>query len=219
MTTFIYPCKGRITSPFGNDILNGQARIHYGIDLAHTGKVPIHAVADGYVSLSYLSESYGECIRVVHYIGGVTYESLYAHMRTGSRRFHNGDKVKQGDVLGYMGDTGYSYGQHLHFELHKGLWNYEKSNAVDPVNYLDGGVKVAAQSQKSGILLTGTWTDLREASETCVLIGKEYQPEECYLLQDGIHFRVKATFGSEDRTGKVLARLKERKILSVGYVK
>jgi murein DD-endopeptidase MepM/ murein hydrolase activator NlpD len=35
-----------------------------------------------------------------------------------------------------MGNTGHSYGQHLHFELHKGSWNYSKSNAVNPLNYI-----------------------------------------------------------------------------------
>lgn len=132
---FLKPCEGRLTSPFGHDILNGQARDHHGIDLAKAGMVPIHAAEDGVVSKSYLSSSYGECIRIIHKINGQTWESLYAHMRSGSRGYTEGQKVKRGAIIGYMGSTGYSTGQHLHFELHKGTWNINKSNAVDPTKH------------------------------------------------------------------------------------
>ena len=47
-----------------------------------------------------------------------------------------GQVVSKGQQVGYMGNTGHSYGQHLHFELHKGAWNAAKSNAVNPLNYL-----------------------------------------------------------------------------------
>jgi hypothetical protein len=133
---FIKPSEGRITSSFGSDILNGQVRQHFGVDFAQKGNVPIHASEGGIVSLSYLSKSYGECVRIVHKIKGKTYETLYAHMQTGSRKVKTGDKVKQGQLLGYMGNTGYSFGQHLHFELHEGTWNSIKSCAVDPLKYL-----------------------------------------------------------------------------------
>jgi murein DD-endopeptidase MepM/ murein hydrolase activator NlpD len=151
---FIYPCKGRLTSPFGKDVLQGAVRWHNGIDLAQGGTVEIVAAADGVVSLSYLSSSYGECVRVVHNINGQTYETLYAHMRSGSRKVRNGDKVKQGQVLGYMGSTGVSTGQHLHFELHKGTWNSQKSNAVDPLLYL-GKDTATVHVVKSGDTLWG----------------------------------------------------------------
>jgi murein DD-endopeptidase MepM/ murein hydrolase activator NlpD len=175
MVKFIYPCEGKLTSPYGKDVLNGEVRSHFGIDLAQGGTVPIHAVADGHVSKSYLSTSYGECIRIVHYIGGVTYESLYAHMRPGSRRFHDGAKVKQGDVLGYMGETGYSFGQHLHFELHKGLWNIDKSNSVNPVDYLEKeGVKVAGKRDIPVRLMTGTFKNKEVAEKFAKELKKKY---------------------------------------------
>lgn len=133
---FIYPTKGKITSRFGKDILNGAARIHNGIDIAQSGTNDIVAAASGTVTRSYLSSSYGECVFILHNIGGQQYETVYAHMRSGSRRVKVGETVHQGQVIGIMGNTGYSFGQHLHFELHKGRWNMEKSNAVDPLNFL-----------------------------------------------------------------------------------
>lgn len=127
---FIKPCAGKLTSGFGG------ARHHMGIDIAQSGKVAIKAAADGTVSRSYYSASYGECVMIVHNINGVTYETVYAHMRKGSRTVRVGQKVKQGQVIGYMGSTGDSTGQHLHFEIHKGRWNVQKTNAVNPLNYI-----------------------------------------------------------------------------------
>jgi murein DD-endopeptidase MepM/ murein hydrolase activator NlpD len=141
---FLKPCEGRQTSPFGRDVLNGQVREHHGIDLAKSGMIPIHAAEDGVISKSYVSTSYGECIRIVHTINGQTWETLYAHMRAGSRGYNEGQRVKRGSIIGYMGSTGYSTGQHLHFELHKGRWNIDKSNAVDPNKYFGDRPKASS---------------------------------------------------------------------------
>ena len=138
MATFIYPTDTtRVTSGF-----RGDRPDHHGIDLAQAGYHPIYAAASGQVSRSYLSSSYGECIMIVHNINGVTWETVYAHMRSGSRTVKQGDYVTQGQTIGVMGETGEAYGQHLHFEMHKGSWNMNKSNAVNPLDYLgkgDGG--------------------------------------------------------------------------------
>ena len=152
MTNFIMPAEGKITSRFGKDMLEGTLRNHFGIDIAKAGTVYIHAIADGVVSKSYKSTSYGEVIFIQHYEDGQTWESVYAHMRTGSRKFEQGDKVKQGTVIGRMGNTGFSTGQHLHFELHKGTWNYGKTNAVDPLHYIG---KVSAAQHINGIQVKG----------------------------------------------------------------
>jgi uncharacterized protein YgiM (DUF1202 family) len=133
MATFIYPTDTtRVTSKF-----RGGRSDHHGIDIAEPGNHPIFAAASGSVSESRRSDSYGEVIKIVHNINGVTWETVYAHMRSGSRKFNLGDSVKQGQTIGMMGSTGQSTGQHLHFELHKGRWNLSKSNAVDPLKYLD----------------------------------------------------------------------------------
>ncbi|QWG56883.1 M23 family metallopeptidase [Bacillus mycoides] len=135
MAKFIYPTDTtRVTSGF-----RGSRPDHHGVDLAEVGYHPIYAAANGQVSRSYLSSSYGECIMIVHTIDGVTWETVYAHMRSGSRTVKEGDYVTQGQTIGVMGNTGESSGQHLHFELHKGRWNASKSNAVNPLDYLGKG--------------------------------------------------------------------------------
>ncbi|PEW14821.1 MULTISPECIES: M23 family metallopeptidase [Bacillus cereus group] len=137
MTKFIYPTDTtRVTSGF-----RGSRPDHHGVDLAEAGYHPIYAAASGQVSRSYFSSSYGECIMIVHTIDGITWETVYAHMRSGSRTVKEGDYVSQGQTIGVMGNTGDSSGQHLHFELHKGRWNASKSNAVNPLAHLgkDGG--------------------------------------------------------------------------------
>ena len=128
---FIKPSLGSYTQNFTPN------KEHFGVDIALPGNVAIKAAADGVVSRSYYSTSYGEVIFIVHNLYGQTFESVYAHMRSGSRKFKEGDKVKQGEVLGYMGSTGNSSGQHLHFEIHKGRWNIDKTKAVDPREYID----------------------------------------------------------------------------------
>lgn len=124
------PATGRITTNFGWDVLNGARRYHYGMDIAKRGQVPIVAFADGKVRKSYFSTSYGNVVILTHNIGGTKVESLYAHMQ--NRNVTAGQEVKKGTFLGYMGTTGKSTGQHLHFELHNGAWNSSKSNAFDP---------------------------------------------------------------------------------------
>jgi len=132
LRNFMMPSEGRFTSGFGNRF-DGH---HNGVDIANSGKVKIVSTADGVVSKSYLSKTYGEVVFVLHSINGKEYESVYAHMKENSRAVAVGDKVYQGQLIGYMGATGDARGQHLHFELHEGRWNYEKTNAVDPMKFL-----------------------------------------------------------------------------------
>jgi len=132
MATFIFPSVQRVTSGFRT----ASRPDHHGVDFAQAGTHDIKAAAAGVVSRSYTSTSYGECIMVVHTINGQTWETVYAHMRAGSRRVREGQQVSQGQVIGIMGNTGHSSGQHLHFELHKGRWNIGKTSAVDPLSYL-----------------------------------------------------------------------------------
>lgn len=126
--SFTRPAAGYISSGFGGR----WGEFHYGVDIANSGSnVPILAAADGVVIRSYLSSSYGNCIFVAHSINGQIYTTVYAHMST--RLVGSGAVVSKGQQIGIMGSTGESTGQHLHFELHKGEWNYAKSNAINPV--------------------------------------------------------------------------------------
>lgn len=128
--TFTRPSAGYVSSTMG-ERWNKQ---HAGIDIAASGTVPVVAAADGVVSSSYFSSSYGNVVFVTHNISGQTWTTVYAHLS--SRQASNGAVVAKGQQIGIMGNTGHSYGQHLHFELHKGTWNYSKSNAVNPLSYI-----------------------------------------------------------------------------------
>jgi hypothetical protein len=71
-------------------------------------------------------------------VNGQEYETVYAHMVTGSRTVSLGDAVTQGQKLGVMGSTGDSTGLHLHFEMYKGRWTADHVNAIDPLTMLGG---------------------------------------------------------------------------------
>lgn len=128
--TFTRPAAGVVTSQMGTR----WNRQHAGIDIAASGTVAIVAAADGVVSRSYFSSSYGNVIFITHSINGQLFTTVYAHMS--SRLASTGQVVAKGERIGYMGNTGHSYGQHLHFEVHQGPWNASKSNAVNPLNYV-----------------------------------------------------------------------------------
>jgi peptidoglycan hydrolase CwlO-like protein len=126
----IMPASGRLTSGLGQR----WGSFHAGVDIANRGgNVPIYAAADGVVIRSYYSSSYGNAIFVAHSINGQTWTTVYAHMS--NRSVGDGAFVSRGQRIGTMGNTGQSYGQHLHFELHRGSWNASKSNAVNPAAY------------------------------------------------------------------------------------
>ena len=117
---------------------------HYGLDLGWNNNYggsnqPIFASADGtvYATNDYdkTGKSWGNYVKLSH--GGNEY-TLYAHLKDGIK-VKNGQKVKQGDLLGYMGTTGKSQGNHLHFEIYKG--GASTSYRVDPLplTYVFGG--------------------------------------------------------------------------------
>lgn len=129
--TFMKPANGPVTSNYGQR----WGKLHAGIDIGKRGSsVPIVAVADGIVFRSYYSSSYGNVVFLSHNVNGKMYTTVYAHLE--SRSVSEGETVSKGDLLGYMGNTGHSYGAHLHFEIHEGSWNASKSNSVDPRKYV-----------------------------------------------------------------------------------
>ena len=150
---FINPAPGsKLTSAFGNRTILGKKEFHYGVDLAKSGNVPILASADGIVVSRLKSvTTYGNVIFLNHVIGGKTYETVYAHLK--SINVKEGQKVKQGDIIGYMGNTGRSTGQHLHFEIHDGKWITGRPNAKDPMLYIDKEESVNNNSNKKKLYL------------------------------------------------------------------
>jgi hypothetical protein len=130
---FMRPTTGEVTSGFGPR----WGKLHAGVDIGKGGRnhaVPIVAVADGVVSRSYYSSSYGNVVFIKHNINGQQFETVYAHME--NRAVVAGQTVKKGQYLGNMGNTGRSTGPHLHFEIHIGSWTVDKKHAVDPVLYI-----------------------------------------------------------------------------------
>ncbi|MFD2638402.1 M23 family metallopeptidase [Piscibacillus salipiscarius] len=200
MATFIYPSVKRVTSEFRSNTRPD----HHGTDYAQPGYHEIKAVADGKVTRSYESGSYGQCIMIEHHINGETWESVYAHMRDGSRKVHVGDHVKQGQVIGVMGNTGHSFGQHLHFELHKGNWNINKTDAVNPEKYL-GRNLYAANLKVDGLWGSITTRGLQEALGTVEdgIISDQYKNDVTKMIVSGI------TFG---QGGSLVIRALQRKI-------
>jgi murein DD-endopeptidase MepM/ murein hydrolase activator NlpD len=108
---------------------------HNGIDISKNGNIQIVAAADGVVSNSKILSSFGEMITIKHMINRKQYETLYAHMRAGTRTVKEGDIVTEGQFLGWMGSTGNSTGQHLHFEVHEGS-NMGRLTSVNPLLYI-----------------------------------------------------------------------------------
>lgn len=107
-------------------------RMHTGIDLTPGNGAEIHAIADGVVrSASDATGGYGVNIYIDHIIDGKVVTSHYAHMQYGSMRVKAGDHVKVGQVIGLVGNTGHSFGAHLHFEI---LLN--GTQLVDPLPWM-----------------------------------------------------------------------------------
>ena len=111
------PVNKRISSPYGKRIVFGQRDMHMGIDIVGPGKGDIdgdniYAADDGTVLISKYNSSYGNYVVIDH---GGKISTCYAHMS--KRAVSAGDKVKRGQIIGYVGTTGSSTGYHLHFEV------------------------------------------------------------------------------------------------------
>ena len=137
-TGFICPLKSytRISSEYGwrKNPVSGVNKLHAGIDLAAAGGTPIYAAASGYVQVAgWSSGGYGNYVIIYHgkMSDGNQYSTLYGHMR--SVATSAGKYVQQGEVIGYVGSTGNSTGNHLHLEVWKGG---SKANAVNPRSYI-----------------------------------------------------------------------------------
>ncbi|MDE5411983.1 M23 family metallopeptidase [Alkalihalobacterium chitinilyticum] len=123
INSLIWPTEGDISDHYGT-----RGGRHFGIDIAAPEGTPIVSIKEGTVSRSYYSDTYGNVIFVKHDAG---LETIYAHMH--ERYVSEGDFVKQGQVIGTVGNTGRSSGNHLHFEVHVGEWNLRKTNSIDPL--------------------------------------------------------------------------------------
>ncbi len=126
--TYLWPSADSyyVTSTFGMRLhpILGYTRMHYGIDIGASYGTKIYASDGGVVITSEESYSYGNYVMIAHGNGRYT---LYAHMS--QRLVSVDDVVAQGDVIGYVGATGYATGPHIHFEI------YENDERVDPLQF------------------------------------------------------------------------------------
>ena len=111
------PINGaRLSSSFGmrkHPIL-GYNKMHRGTDFAAPSGTPIMASGSGTVTRARWCGGGGNCVKIKH---NSTYETTYAHMKSFARGIKEGRRVKQGQIIGYVGSTGLSTGPHLHYEV------------------------------------------------------------------------------------------------------
>lgn len=121
------PYRATVTSAFGWRIhpITGKRSFHNGVDLAVGSGTAIYAVRSGTVTESTYSSVYGYYVTVNH---GDGYSSLYAHMT--HYVVSEGEYVEKGELLGYVGSTGWSTGPHLHFTI------YYNGSSVNPMDYI-----------------------------------------------------------------------------------
>jgi len=133
----------RLSSGFGkrkHPIL-GYTKMHRGVDFAAAQGTPIYAAGDGVVEMAGRNGGYGNYVRLRH---NSTYGTAYAHMLRFAKAIRKGARVRQGQVIGYVGTTGRSTGPHLHYEV---LVNGKQ---VNPMNIkLPSGEKLAGGDLKA----------------------------------------------------------------------
>ena len=142
----VYPVVGdwRISSPYGDRVLNGEKQFHDGVDFAGSIDNTVVSIADGVVV--YDQDDYEEALRWVdkhhsagnmvilrHVVEERIYYARYLHL---IKNFvGKGDTVYEGGLIGTYGDVGYSFGAHLHFDLYDETW--KKLNPMDLLGKID----------------------------------------------------------------------------------
>ena len=140
------PINGaRLSSPFGmrKHPIDGFNKMHRGTDFAAKEGTPVMASGDGIVVRAKWCGGGGNCIKIKH---NSTYQTIYAHLKNFASGIRSGVRVKQGQIIGYVGSTGKSTGPHLHYEV------------------IEGGKKINSQTLKlpSGKVLKGKDRELFE---------------------------------------------------------
>jgi murein DD-endopeptidase MepM/ murein hydrolase activator NlpD len=140
-TPSVYPVDGFLARGFGvkPDPFTGENRLHSGLDVAASIGTPVHATADGKVASAEYQPQFGNLITLDH---GDGVQTCYGHLS----RFTVKPKAKvhRGDVIGYVGNTGYSTGPHCHYEVHI------DGRPVNPMSYICDGETLAALPTASG---------------------------------------------------------------------
>ena len=134
-TPSIYPTYGRITDGYGwrQHPITHKRAFHHGLDFANKKGTPVYATADGVVKTTTREKYFGRYIVINHKFG---YQTKYAHLS--KYIVKKGQKVKRGQIIGFMGNTGRSTGTHLHYEVlrygrHRNPYKYLNKSEDDIV--------------------------------------------------------------------------------------
>ena len=124
-----WPVDGQVSSSYGYRLhpKTGARDFHSGMDIAADPGLPVKATADGIVSYAGWSGGSGNLVALEH---GFGFSTFFAHNRLVAVKV--GQKVKRGDILGYVGSTGNSTGPHLHYEV------WKEGKALDPITFIEG---------------------------------------------------------------------------------
>ncbi len=127
-TPLIWPCEGKVVSPFGYRIhpLYRIEHFHTGIDIANEYGTPIRATADGFIKFAGWQQGYGKAVLIQHDFG---YSTIYGHLS--SIKVKQGQKISRGEIIGLMGDTGTTTGPHLHYEI------WKDNKLCNPIKYVN----------------------------------------------------------------------------------
>jgi murein DD-endopeptidase MepM/ murein hydrolase activator NlpD len=138
--------KFTFSSAYGvrSDPFAGSAAMHAGIDLASPSGTPIYATADGIVDRAEWFGGYGNMVEIEHGKGVAT---RYGHMSRIAA--HPGQRIKRGDLIGYVGSTGRSTGNHLHYEVRI------DGRAVNPVPFLQSANYIMAANEQNSEIAQG----------------------------------------------------------------
>jgi murein DD-endopeptidase MepM/ murein hydrolase activator NlpD len=128
-----WPVNGRIVSRFGYRVYPWRG-FHTGVDISGSYGAPVRATADGVVSFVGWRRGYGRTVTLSHIYGAST---LYAHCSKFTVK--SGQRVKKGQIISYVGNTGYATGPHLHYEVRK------SSRPINPVAYLNLNILSASK--------------------------------------------------------------------------
>ena len=143
------PINGaRLSSSFGmrKHPIDGYNKMHRGTDFAAPMGTPIMASGSGIITRARWCGGGGNCVKIRH---NSTYQTIYAHMKNFARGIKEGTRIKQGQIIGYVGSTGKSTGPHLHYEV------------------IENGKKINSQKLKlpSGKTLTGKEREIFEVKK------------------------------------------------------
>ena len=137
------PVLGPISSGFGKrkDPLNNRLALHTGIDFRGDKGDQIYATADGVVANAFRNGGYGNYVLIDH---GNGYSSAYAHMQ--KYLVHKGDRIKRGQLIGLIGNTGRSTGSHLHYEIMLNGMAVNPYKFLKAANFAKGSLPAPSES-------------------------------------------------------------------------